>query len=181
MQLSVCRSCHAQSGASHSGSCKICIIKSIRFVAWGQAKLFKSDRVSSSQRYLQLCCKGQASSKNKKPQQCEQMWSTRHKVPNPQCRCISTERTMCAGFAARGRSGQQSRELHWSAPVKLAAVQSSPWLQSGSYFPCQASPGRNRTRGQPTHNQEQRDHTGQKRKGKTKARGGSETARDQSN
>ena len=52
------------------------------------------------------------------------MWSTQHNVPDPQCYCISTERTMCAGFAARGRSGQQGRELHWSAPVKLAAVQS---------------------------------------------------------
>ena len=33
-------------------SCKICIIKSTRFVTWGQAKLFKSDGVSSSQHYL---------------------------------------------------------------------------------------------------------------------------------
>ena len=55
--------------------------------------------------------------------------STYINVPYPQCRCISTERTMCAGFAARGRSGQQGRELHWSAPVKLTAVQSSPWLR----------------------------------------------------
>ena len=68
---------------------------------------------------------------SKKSQQCAQMLSTHHKVPSPQCRWIRTERTICAGFAARGRSGQQGRELHWSAPVKLAAVQSSPWLRAG--------------------------------------------------
>ena len=59
------------------------------------------------------------------------MLSTHHKIPSPQCRWIRTERTMCAGFAARGRSGQQGRELHWSAPVKFAAVRSSPWLGAG--------------------------------------------------
>ena len=48
---------------------------------------------------------------------------------------ISTERTMFADFAAHGRSRLKSRELHWSAPVKLAAVQPSPRLRSGSYFP----------------------------------------------
>ena len=42
---------------------------------------------------------------------------------------------MFADFAARGRSGLKSRELNWTAPVKLAAVQSSPWLHSGSYLP----------------------------------------------
>ena len=42
---------------------------------------------------------------------------------------IRTVRTMFADFAARGRSGLKSRELNWTAPVKLAAVQSSPWLQ----------------------------------------------------
>ena len=35
---------------------------------------------------------------------------------------------MCADFAARGRSSLNCRELHWTAPGKLAAVQSSPWL-----------------------------------------------------
>ena len=35
-----------------------------------------------------------------------------------------TVRTMFADFAARGRSGLNSRELNWTAPVKLAAVQS---------------------------------------------------------
>ena len=63
------------------------------------------------------------------------MLSTQHKVPSPQCRWIRTERTMCAGFAARGRSGQQGRELHWSAPVKFAAVRSSPWLRAGPTSP----------------------------------------------
>ena len=48
---------------------------------------------------------------------------------------IRTVRTMFADFAARGRSGLKSRELTWTAPVKLAAVQSSPWLQFGSYHP----------------------------------------------
>ena len=89
--------------------------------------------MSSSQRYLQECCKGQAVSK--KSQQCAQMLSTHYKVPYPQCRWIRTERTMCAGFAAHGRSGQHGRELHWSAPVKLAAVQSSPWLRAGPTSP----------------------------------------------
>ena len=35
---------------------------------------------------------------------------------------------MCAGFAARRRSSLNCRELHWTAPGKLAAVQPSPWL-----------------------------------------------------
>ena len=42
---------------------------------------------------------------------------------------------MFADFAARGRSGLNCRELNWTAPVKLAAVQSSPWLHQGSYRP----------------------------------------------
>ena len=88
--------------------------------------------MSSSQRSLQECCTGQAVSK--KSQQRAQMLSTQHKVPSPQCRWIRTERTMCAGFAARGRSGQQGRELHWS-PVKFAAVRSSPWLRAGPTSP----------------------------------------------
>ena len=106
--------------------------------------------------------------------------STHLKVPYPQYRCISTERTMCAGFAARGRSGLQGRELHWSAPVKLTAVQSSPWLRCGSYFPSQAPTNQHRKRGPPTHHQEPRNHQDQKRKSKSKTRGGSETAKDQS-
>ena len=44
---------------------------------------------------------------------------------------------MFAGFAARGRSSLNCRELHWTAPGKLAAVQPSPWLYSGSYRPTQ--------------------------------------------
>ena len=48
---------------------------------------------------------------------------------------VRTVRIMFADFAARGRSGLNSRELNWTAPVKLAPVQSSPWLQVGSYLP----------------------------------------------
>ena len=50
---------------------------------------------------------------------------------------IRTVRTMFADFAAHGRSGLKSRELNWTAPMKLAAVQSSPWLQLRSYPPNQ--------------------------------------------
>ena len=42
---------------------------------------------------------------------------------------------MFADFAARGRSSLNCRELNWTAPVKLAAVQTSPWLHQGSYRP----------------------------------------------
>ena len=61
---------------------------------------------------------------------------------------------MFADFAARGRSGLQGRELDWSAPVKLAAVQSSPWLQSGSYLP---KPNKAPQEGQQTSHQGQAD------------------------
>ena len=44
---------------------------------------------------------------------------------------------MFADFAAHGRSSLNCRELRWTAPVKLAAVQPSPWLYSGSYRPTQ--------------------------------------------
>ena len=106
--------------------------------------------------------------------------STHLNVPYPQYRCISTERTMCAGFAARGRSGQQGRELHWSAPGKLTAVQSSPWLRCESYFPSQVPTNQHRKRGPQTHHQKTRNHQGQKRKSKSKTRGGRENAKDQS-
>ena len=56
--------------------------------------------------------------------------------PLPESRSQS-RRTMFAGFAARGRSSLNCRELHWTAPGKLAAVQPSPWLYSGSYRPTQ--------------------------------------------
>lgn len=42
---------------------------------------------------------------------------------------------MCAVFAARGRSGPQDRELHWTAPGKFAAMRSSPWLEAGPTSP----------------------------------------------
>ena len=56
--------------------------------------------------------------------------------PLPESRS-QTRRTMFADFAAHGRSSLNCRELHWAAPVKLAAVQPSPWLYSGSYRPTQ--------------------------------------------
>ena len=63
---------------------------------------------------------------------------------------VRTVRTMLADFAARGRSGLKSRELHWSAPVELAAVQSSPWLQSGSYPPTQNKTKKEQQKSEPT-------------------------------
>ena len=68
---------------------------------------------------------------------------------------------MFADFAARGRSGLKSRELNWTAPVKLAAVQSSPWLHSGSYFPTQ----------NPTEKNQQDRKTTDKQTKRPKARG----------
>ena len=42
---------------------------------------------------------------------------------------------MWAGFAARGRAGLNCRKLNWTAPVKLTAVQPSPWLYRESTAP----------------------------------------------
>ena len=47
----------------------------------------------------------------------------------------SAQRTMWAGFAARGRTRLNSRKLNWTAPVKLTAVQPSPWLYRESTAP----------------------------------------------
>ena len=43
-------------------------------------------------------------------------------------------RSMCAGFAAHGRSRLSSRESHWFAPVPLAAVQPDPWLRPATTY-----------------------------------------------
>ena len=42
---------------------------------------------------------------------------------------------MWAGFAARGRTRLNCRKLNWTAPVKLTAVQPSPWLYRESTAP----------------------------------------------
>ena len=110
------------------------------------------------------------------------MLSTHHEVQYPQCRWIRTERTMCAGFAARGRSGQQGRELHWSAPVKLAAVQSSPWLRAGPTSP--NKPPHNKQDRGPTNTQTKKpnpkDRSARTEKGQD-TRGGGETTKDHGN
>ena len=102
------------------------------------------------------------------------MLSTHHKVPSPQCHWIRTERTMCAGFAARGRSGRQGRELHWSAPLKFAAVQSSPWLGVGPTSH-KNTPTTHKTRGPPTKDQQTRPRQTEQQKqkgGQTQGGGG---------
>jgi hypothetical protein len=43
-------------------------------------------------------------------------------------------RSMCADFAAHGRSRLSSRESHWFAPVPLAAVQPGPWLRPATTY-----------------------------------------------
>ena len=47
----------------------------------------------------------------------------------------SAQRTMWAGFAARERTCLNCRKLNWTAPVKLTAVQPSPWLYRESTVP----------------------------------------------
>ena len=54
---------------------------------------------------------------------------------------------MWAGFAARGRTRLNSRKLNWTAPVKLTAVQPSPWLYRESTAPL-GTKGRNKIKGE---------------------------------
>ena len=90
---------------------------------------------------------------------------------------IGTERTMFADFAARGRSGLKSRELHWSTPVKLAAVQSSPWLRSGSYFPNPNKQRKTNNKRANTHTNNQRESR-QTKETKNKKQGGENPQKD---
>ena len=93
-----------------------------------------------------------------------------------------TERTMCADFAARGRSGQQGREHHWSAPVTFAAVRSSPWLEAGPTSPDKQTHTRQNKRPhskKPT-NQNTTETTPEPKRGQTEE-GGGITAENQFN
>ena len=47
----------------------------------------------------------------------------------------AAQRTMWAGFAARGRTSLNCRKLNWTAPVQFTAVQPSPWLYRESTAP----------------------------------------------
>ena len=52
-----------------------------------------------------------------------------HRVGHPPNHHItSAQRTILADFAAHGRTRLNCRELHWTAPIKLTAVQPSLWL-----------------------------------------------------
>ena len=55
-------------------------------------------------------------------------WGSSRKIPTP-------ERAMWAGFAARARPRQHSREWPWAAPVPLTAVQPSPWHRPAMLHP----------------------------------------------
>ena len=79
---------------------------------------------------------------------------------------------MCAGFAARGRSELQGRELHWSAPVKLTAVQFSPWLRASPTSP-HKPPHINTEKGAHQHTTNNQE-TAEARNAKAKAKRGEE-------
>ena len=123
MQLPSCRSCHALLG-HHI----VAVAKSVSSKAYGPSPGAKQScsNLTGRHRPSAICSNAvRAKLPVENRSNVIKSLSTHLEVLYPQCRCISTERTMCAGFAARGRSGLQGRELHWSAPVKLSAVQSS--------------------------------------------------------
>jgi len=63
---------------------------------------------------------------------------------------------MWAGFAARGRSRLNCRKLNWTAPVKLTAVQPSPWLYRESIAPLGTKPEtKEREKGPPQYEAEE--------------------------
>ena len=138
---------HTSVGVSQHNTCKVAPSKITRFLTWAKHSCSK---LSGFLRPSTVCSNAVRSKLSVKGCSSVHRCRVHHKMPSPQCRWIRLN-VPCADFAARGRSGQQGRELHWAAPVKFAAVRSSPWLEAGPTSP-----------DKPTHNtQDKRPHSKQ--------------------
>ena len=99
---------------------------------WNQAEMYRIYRASSSLQNLQsMPSKSQRLAVSSEPQATHPPSGPSAESPHH----IRTARTMLAGFAAHGRSRLSCREPHWTAPMRLTAVQSGPWLHPGNYRP----------------------------------------------
>ena len=169
MQLPSCRSCHALTGASHSG-----IAKSVASKGYGPSPGAKQgcSNLSGRHRPSAICSNAvRAKLPVKNRSSVSKSLSTHLEVLYPHAESVLNEPCVQALLLAGAldcKAGSSTGQRQWNS-LQCSPVHGSEAGPTSPIKPQQNNPEKG---GPPTHNQEPRDHQGPNSKNKRKARGG---------